>query len=215
MLQSCSEDTDLEWLWGSEIMLCVPAGAESEPGGSWGANLCIGHPELSRHHRSREQGCGWVQLFQIYPMPVSGGWWRPMRYAKAGHKALRLPCCFQAGSNEMKSASLLPCHHLCHITLRRSTPHSQKGFLLKYINLISLSCQYSNWDLMYLPLLLSPSLPLPFYWYRVGLASISTVPFPAHVRWAECCQWDLSFNHWCSGSFAQCHSFILHPGAFP
>lgn len=94
-------------------------------------------------------------------------------------------------------------------------PSLTEGFLLKYINLISLSCQYSNWDLMYLPLLLSPSLPLPFYWHHVGLASISTVPFPAHVRWAECCQWDLSFNHWCSGSLAQCHRFTLHPGAFP
>lgn len=215
MLQNHSEDTKLGCLWGSKIMLCAPPGAESEPGGSWGANLCIWHPKLLWHHRSREQGCGWVQLFQIYLVAMFGRWWKPKRCANAGHEALRPHHRFQAGSKEIKSASLLPCHHLCHIILQRSTPHSQKGFLLKCINLISLSCQYSNWDLMYLPLLLSPFLPLPFYWHCVGLASISTVPFPAHVRWAECCQWDLSFNHWCSGSLAQCHSFTLHPGAFP
>lgn len=146
----------------AKIMVCVPSGAESEPGGSWGANLCIGHPKLWWHHRNSEQGCGWVQLFQIYLVAVSGRWWKPKRCAKAGHEALRLHHHFQAGSNGMKSASLLPCHHLCHIILQRSTPRSWKGFLLKCINLISLSCQHSNWDLMYLPLLLSPSLPLPF-----------------------------------------------------
>lgn len=158
-LQNHSEDPELGYLWGSKILLCVLPGAESEPAGIWGANLCIGHPKLLWHHRSSEQGWVWVQLFQIYLVPVSRRWWKPKRHAKAGHEALRLHHHFQAGSNEMKSTSLLPCHHLCHIILQRSTPHSQKGFLLKYINLISLSCQYSNWDLMYLPLLLSPSLP--------------------------------------------------------
>lgn len=92
-----------------------------------------------------------------------------------------------------------------------TNPSLTERFSLKCINLISLSCQCSNWFLMYLPLLLSPSLPLPFYWYWVGLASISTVPFPAHGRRAE---WDPSFNPWCSGSLAQCHSFTLLPGAF-
>lgn len=156
----------------------LPPTTESEPDRSWHADLHIRCPKLSRRCRSKEQGCGWIRLFQSHPAPVPGGWWKPKRCATAGHKAPRLHCHFQAAPNEMKSSSLFLCHHLCHIIPQRSTPSSQKGFLLKYINLSSLSCHYSNWDLMYLPLLLSPSLPPAFYWYRVVLASVSICPFP-------------------------------------
>lgn len=142
--------------------------------------LCIGCPRLSWHCRSKEQGCSWIRFFQSHPVPVPGEWCKLKTRANAGHKALRLHCHFQAASNEMKSSSLFPCHHLCHIIPQRSTPSSQRGFLLKYINLSSLLCHHSNWDLMYLPLLLSPSLPLPlpFYWYCVVLAFVSICPFP-------------------------------------
>lgn len=95
------------------------------------------------------------------PPSAHSGWQRLKRNANSGHKTLRPNRHFHAASNEMKSSSFFPSHHLCHITLPRSTPSSQRGFFLKYINLSSLSCHYSSWDLMYLPLLLSASLPLP------------------------------------------------------
>lgn len=156
----------------------LPPAAESEPDWSQHANYASDAPSYHGIVEKKIKAAAESSSSKATQRPVPGGWWKPKRWAKADHKALRLHCHFRVASNEMKSSSLFLCHHLCHIIPQRSTPRSQKGFRLKYINLSSLSCHHSNWDLMYLPLHFSPPLPLPFYWYRVVLASVSICPFP-------------------------------------
>lgn len=150
--------------------------------------------------------CNKIWLFQSCPASMPGN--------QRG-EALRLHCHLQAVSNETKSSSLVPCHHPCHIKPQRSTSSSQRGFLLKYINLGFLSCHYSNWNLMYLPQLLSPPLPLPLNWYWVVLASPSMCPLlqvsPGQSAAGQTCH--LSGVFWIIS--AQCLHLTLHPGAFP
>lgn len=140
-------------------------GTESEWDWSQGASLCWYTMVLWK-----QGGRLWVILALLKPSSAHSGWWRLKRSANSGHKTRRLNCHFHAVSKKWKALPFSSVTSSC-----RDQPLTP-SFPLAYINLSSLLCHYISWDLMYLPLLLSLSLPLPFYWYHAVLASISICP---------------------------------------